>query len=548
MKLHLPPLSRKLIKTVLLFVTLSLAHTALYAQTWNWALGEGDIGNDASNGVTTDLNSNTYITGNIAGKADFSGTIYQGNGIYEMFIAKYAGNGSIIWAKLAGGAGNDQGNAIKWKNGYLYVTGFYEDTATFESTQVISKGSGDAFIAKYNDDGNLLWLRTMNGTGTDYGYALDVDDAGNVFVAGNYEHAITLGTTSLSTANIYAESFFAKYDAQGNLVWAKSTVGNNANLITGLAVDYHGAFYVTGYFGGSFKVGSGTIQASTASYDIFLAKVEQSDGSLDWIRQAGSSYEDGAHGVCCDKDGYPSITGYFAGTAMFGNNSVTYMDYNDIFVAHYDTSGNNLWVRAGRGNKLDVAFAITCDNDGNVISTGMFQNVVDFDGHTLTSPDILDRDVFLISYDKNGNFRWIEKATGLDTDCGLALAMYGNGKVAISGYYLHTLFFGSIEIDYADGNDLFVAVYDPPVVNGLEEVSTQAVKLYPNPVNDWFTISCGDIGAGGTYTITNTLGEILMQGTTSPRLTINARAWPAGVYLLNLRSENKMEVLKLLKQ
>src|SRR5205085_7879568 len=119
----------------LVFLVLSLSSSA---QTWNWAKGEGDIGNDASNSITLDDNGNAYITGNLAGRADFSGTIYQGRGIYDVFIAKYDPSGNLLWVKTAGGADNDQGNAIKYHNNFIYLTGFFNDTAWFESTMLVS--------------------------------------------------------------------------------------------------------------------------------------------------------------------------------------------------------------------------------------------------------------------------------------------------------------------------------------------------------------------------------------------------------------------------
>jgi len=215
MKLHLP------LATFVLSCLLCLASNVSLAQSWVWAKGEGDIGNDVTNSVTTDTYGNTYITGNIAGKADFSGTIYQGNGLYEMFIAKYDPSGNLLWVKLAGGVDNDQGNCIKWNKGFLYVCGGFSDTAFFESTSVISKGESDAFVAKYDDSGNLLWVKPAGGTGFDYASSLDVDNGGNIFVAGTYESNITLSTTNLTTTSFYGESFYAKYDGGGNIVWAK---------------------------------------------------------------------------------------------------------------------------------------------------------------------------------------------------------------------------------------------------------------------------------------------------------------------------------------
>ncbi len=542
MKFHLPLATRH----SLLAIVLCLVSNVSPAQSWVWAKGEGDIGNDAANAVAVDVSGNTYVTGNIAGKANFSGTVYQGNGIYEAYIAKYDPAGNLLWVKLAGGKGNDLGSSIKWDKGFLYLCGTFEDTAFFENTALVTKGQIDAFIAKYDDSGNLIWVRSAGGTGYDNATGITVDNGGNIYIAGNYENSITLGSLNLSSSNLYHESFYAKYDGGGNVVWAKSVTGNNANLITGIAYNYHSGVFLTGYFGGNLKIGVATVNSISPSYDVFLAKVQTGDGSADWLKRAGGTYEDGANGVCSDKEGYPSITGYFAGTAYFNNNSVTYSDYNDVFVARYDTAGNNMWVRAGKGLQLDLGCAITADDNGNIFSTGMFQVFIDFDGHTLNA---IDRDVFLISFDKNGNTRWVAKAGGMDTECGFGIAVHTNGNVSVCGYYLHTCFFGSIQIDYANGNDLFVAKYNAPVVNAVEEVKDDlTVSVYPNPCNSDCGIRIADLTATTTYSVYNSLGETLGSGLLTANSQLPTANWLPGIYFIEVTAAQKTKTLKLIKQ
>lgn len=518
-----------LISALCLFFNLLFAANA-QGQSYVWAKGEGGIGNDAANGIAVDDFGNSYITGNLAGLAEFTGTTVQGVGLYDIILVKYNLFGNLTWAKSAGGIGNDQGNVIKYKDGFLYIAGSYEDTASFlPNGSIISKGEADAFVAKYDLDGNLVWLNHGGGINFDYASGLDVDDDGNVYICGTYETSATFDTSVLTTSNLFAESFIAKYNSNGSLVWAKTTAGSTTNLITGIACG-NNSLYITGFFGGSFSLDASTINSATPSYDVLLARLDL-DGQLMWLKRAGSTYEDAANAIAANENGTVAIAGYFAGTAYFDNHGVTYLDYNDVFVANYDSAGNNLWVRAGKGGQLDVAFALTSDASGNIFSTGMFENSIDFDGNVLSGNG---RDIFLNSYDAAGNLRWLSSAGGIQTNCGLGIAVKADEDIALCGYYLHTCSFGNIDIDYANNNDLFIAEYDPPVVSSVQEaVSAVNFGVFPT-----VCVGCSHLhvktSTTGPYDLQlyDVSGRLVEERNSVYEPTLNVSEFLPGVYFL----------------
>jgi hypothetical protein len=518
----------------LLYITIFFS-VASFAQTYNWAFGEGGIGNDAATSVATDELGNTYITGNLAGVADFSGNTIQGKGVYDIFLAKYDANGNFVWIRTAGAQKNDQGNALRYHNGNLYLSGYFNDSLQIASSLYLGKGNTDVFVAKYDKDGNFLWANVAGGTGSDVSSSLDVDQFGNVYIAGSYSNSIQFDTTTLTTTNLFKESFVAKYNSSGQRQWAKSVIGNSTNLITGVASDKDASVYLCGFFGGNFKYDNTTISSSSPSYDIMLLKIN-TDGQLAWLKKAGSTFEDGANAITCDKDGNPIMVGYFAGTASFDANTVTYKSYNDVFVAKYDPQGNNQWVRAGKGQELDVAYSVVTDDNNNVIVTGMFQDEVDFDGNIQTGTK---RDVYIVSYNANGNFRWMTKGGGGDTDCGLYVALKPNGDVVICGYYLYTCSFGSIQIDYANNNDLFIASFTPPLVNSLsDEPNTEKhLFLYPNPTTSEVFIE--GLTKNEKCYLLNSVGERLPIEIHENQISLSA--FSSGVYLLKISNGTSVD-------
>lgn len=522
-----------------------LSFHAVQAQNFVWAKGEGGIGNEAANAVTVDEVGNSYITGNIAGVAEFSGIEYQGKGIYDVFIAKYDASGNVVWVKTAGGDDNEQGEAIKYKDGYLYVSGYFNDTAWFQNEMIISKGQSDAFLAKYDAQGNLIWIKQAGGIGADHANALDIDEQGNIYAAGNFENSLTAETIQLSTTNLYKESFVISYSPAGNVNWAKSSIGNGVNQITGIAYNHHNAVYVTGYFSNNLQIDQTTVTSNTPSHDVFIGKLG-STGNLIWLKKAGSAYEDNANAVSSDADGNATITGYFSGTALFDANAITYLDYNDIFIAHYDTSGNNLWVKAGRGQQLDIGFAVVSDDEGNIFVTGMFQGQIDFDGHVLNG---FDRDIFLISYDKDGNIRWVNQAGGTDTDCGLGIAIAPSGNISIAGYYRYNCYFGNLQIEYAHYNDLFIAQFQPPVLIGMNELTgANSISVYPNPVvkgDDFWIRTTSEISSATIY---NTMGIVVWKNHTTKLHSMNVPNLPSGTYFVSVVTGEVKTMAKLIIQ
>lgn len=523
---------------------IALITLSVYSQAQNyvWAKGEGGIGNEAANSVAVDEDGNTYITGNLAGDGEFSGTHYYGKGIYEVILVKYNSAGALQWLKMAGGKRNDQGNTLKYANGFLYVGGFFEDTAWFENTMLVSRGNTDAFVAKYDMNGNVVWAQQAGGPELDFISSLDVDQNGNVYAGGVYEKSLRADTTNLTTPNFYQESFYCKYNSAGQLQWAKTTRGNNPNQITGVGCDKNGNAFLTGFFGVNFQLGGFNVSSNTPSYDIFLAKID-ANGNAAWLQKAGSEYEDAANAIAVDGQGNPVIVGYFAGTAVFGGNSVTYYDYNDIFTAKYDPNGNNLWVRAGKGQQLDVAYGVAVDADDNIFLTGMFQVAASFEGNPVIGGD---RDVFIVSYSPTGNFRWLTKAGGINTDCGIGIAVKNNGNVSVCGYHLHTGYFGNIQISYAQNNDLFVAEYDPPFVSGVNDAGqNESLVVYPNPAKDFIQLETKN---AVTVKLTDLSGKLIMVVDYRPGSKVSLNHLATGTYFLQVVNGMHTKTFKVLKQ
>jgi hypothetical protein len=329
---------------------------------------------------------------------------------------------NCLWAKSAGGTDVDYGRSVTTDaSGNVYVMGyFYSPTITFGTTTLTNAGTtgySDMFIAKYDAAGNVLWAKSAVGIDSDRGYSVTTDASGNVYVTGSFDSpTITFGTTTLTNAG-YTDIFIAKYDAAGNVLWAKSEGGTSYDEGYSVATDASGNVYVTGYFISSITFGTTTL-SNAGEEDMFIAKYDAA-GTVLWAKSEGGTSNDYFRSVSTDASGNVYVTGYFySPTITFGTTTLTNAGGFDIFIAKYDAAGNVLWAKSAGGTDDDLGYSVTTDASGNVYVTGSFDSpTITFGTTTLTNAGSVD--MFIAKYDGTG--------TGVGVD-----EMFGNKEISVS--------------------------------------------------------------------------------------------------------------------
>ena len=128
----------------------------------------GGTGTDESNSIARDAAGNLYITGSFTGQAQFgegaAATTLTAVGNSDIFLAKYAPDGGLLWAIGMGGSGSDLGADVEVDAaGNVVVTGRFSTSVDFDpsagQTELTTNGGTDAFVARYTTDG-----RTRLGT------------------------------------------------------------------------------------------------------------------------------------------------------------------------------------------------------------------------------------------------------------------------------------------------------------------------------------------------------------------------------------------------
>jgi hypothetical protein len=229
--------------------------------------------------VCTDVEGNIYVTGFFAFTANFQCDTLTALGDEDIFLAKYDSAGNCIWAKRAGGNytgsySTDRGYAIAVdEDGNVYVTGSFVATADFDSIVLTSETmANDVFLAKYDNDGNVIWVKHAHGFSDEEGRAIVIDPNGDILIAGSYVPNVNFDGNILTGWGNY-DAFVAKYDSDGNFLSFMNAGGPSWNeFIYDIALDKHGNIYTCGSFSDTAYFGNNTLH-SISNYDAFIAKI-----------------------------------------------------------------------------------------------------------------------------------------------------------------------------------------------------------------------------------------------------------------------------------
>ncbi|MBL4705376.1 MAG: SBBP repeat-containing protein, partial [Flavobacteriales bacterium] len=363
----------------------------------------------------------------------------------------FAQNPTFEWANKMGGVLTDIPRSIAVDaSGNVYSTGYFQGTVDFDpgagTTNLISAGLRDIYIQKLDANGNLLWVKQIEATLNCNGYGITVDASGNVFTTGNFEGTADFdpgaGAANLTSVGGY-DVFIQKLDVNGNFLWVKQIGGNSTDSSVSIALDASGNIFTSGKFKETvdFDPGVGVLNlTSLGGFDLFIQKLD-ANGDFLWAKRMGGTSHDLNEGMAIDASGNVLTTGFFSYTADFdpgvGTANLTSAGLRDIYIQKMDANGNFLWAKQIGGTAYDAGTSITVDASGNVFTTGIFQDTVEFDPGIgtaiLISPGSYDS--YVQKLDANGNFLWVKQMTGTSGVYSYAIALDVSGNIYTTGSF-----------------------------------------------------------------------------------------------------------------
>lgn len=445
-----------------------------------WAKQVGGVDYDYIRSVEVDAAGNLVIMGSFMGTVDFD----PGTGVANLtassngdpFVLKLDAAGNYIWAKKIAGIVTANTTDVA---GNIYVSGPFVGTVDFDpgpaTFNLTSTGFLDIFVSKLDASGNFIWAKRMGGNNLNLSTAVAADKWGNVYTTGIYT-----GTTDFDPG--------------------------------------------TGVF---------NFTANGMDYDVFLTKFNAS-GDLVWARSVGSPAYDAGVDLALDTSGRPVLAGTFSDTMDFdpgaGVHTLIPSSSGNAFLEVFDTAGNFAWANVIGGG---VSFAnsstinsIAIDSANNIIAGGLFVDGADFDPgaavYNLLSAG--DADMFVASYNStNSNLNWVNQGGGISYDAAYGVETGSAGTVYVAGEFQSNSFiYGAATLTNSPGNDMDVfivklgacsaAPVQPSAINGPAVLCNNAANatFYAPAINGatsyTWTLPSGWTGSSTTNTINVTPG------------------------------------------
>lgn len=435
-----------------------------------YAVQVGGGGDDVVSGMARDAAGNLLLAGSFQGTVDFdpgAGSVpLTSSGGNDIFVAKYAANGTLLWAKKAGGSGSDVATSVAVDNaGNVVVSGSYSQTAAIGGTNLTSNGSTDAFLWKLDSAGNSVWARGFGGSAIDGATGVDVASNGDVVATGFFSGTVDFdpgaGVQNQTSAGSTDAFVLRLSAAAGNLVWARQMGGSGADRGEDVNVTPAGDITTTGSYTGTvdFNPGAGVNNLnSTGSTDGFVQQLT-SAGNYRWAQSFGSAGSaDRGNDVTSD-----------AASNIF----VTGVSNNDIWVSRLNASGGTTWTRTFGGSATDIGESIDVAADGSILVSGSYRATVNFGGGNKVAAG--GSDGFLLSLSGQGNYTAVNTFGGALDDSAFGAIREDADSYLFAGSFRSTVDFAvgtSVQSLTSKGaSDAFFA--RAASVIGLDDGATQ---------------------------------------------------------------------------
>lgn len=499
--------TKRLLYIIFSFIGINISTAQVMSTEWVKSLGGSYL--DGAGSVIVDQEGNSYISGHFKWEADLldgeEEEIYSGESS-EAFIQKYNAEGELQWTNIYGGDFNQSVRVLNINsNNELIVGGSFSGTVDLDAT-----------------DGELLY--TSVGFANFYIMKLNTDGE-TQWVYTVEEESNGIDNLVIDSSNdiyaIYDMGKIIKLDDAGVFQWSQSY--DFASEIYGVDIDETGNIYTIGSYEGDYSFTVGEQEFSLDSGDtgaIYILKLDNT-GEMIWAKhfhQTEAGFSDIGLGnvVKCIPGGGIYVGGRFTGTYDFDTGealeSATAIGSIGAFFAQLDDNGNLNWVKTfgGDGYETDVN-AMILDDDGNVYLTGVFNGTGDLDpGAEVQTVTTEEGDILIQKYNAEGDMLSAYLCGGEGNEQAAGIAKF-NDTIYLVGVYEDIVDFqlgnGDTHIRESAGeNDGFFMKVEECMITDIDFQEIELADLEADCILEtWMEAPMGMTNCGTSITATTDL-------------------------------------------
>ncbi|MBP7562839.1 MAG: hypothetical protein KA886_03540 [Candidatus Cloacimonetes bacterium] len=286
------------------------------------------------------------------------------------------------------------------------------------------------WLHQYGDQVNnqVLWESTL-------------DQNGNLYAVGYFVNTLPLGNQILTTHGDH-DLYLAKFNSQGEPIWAVSAGGTDLDKATGVAIGQDGNIYITGYVMSPTIAFSDSVFTMHSQGDIYIAKFTP-DGQRIWFKHFGATPQNESdyfvgfsNSITIDHNNNILIAGGYYKKMVIEDVTLTPEFYGNGFAVKFNQNGSLLWAKQTNASYYGRGYGIAVDSQNNVYLGGDFNGILNFENQNYTGSNDFES-AYLVKYDSQGNYQWSKAFIGDDQNICKKLKIDNSDHVIMAGNYFH---------------------------------------------------------------------------------------------------------------
>jgi len=500
---------------------------AIFAQAppaVEWQRNLGGSGSDVANSVAQTPDGGYILCGTTeSNNGDVSG--FQG--VQDIWVVKLDASGNIQWERSLGGSSNDFGEqALPLADGGFLVIG---GTRSNNGNVSGNHGMYDAWLAKLDANGNLIWQRCYGGAMNDWARSAKATLDGGFLIAG----ASSSSDGDVTSNAGFMDYWILKVDALGAILWQRSFGGSMSEDAFAIALTNDGGCVVLG----SSSSSDGDVSGSHGSLDQWIIKLDE-NGDLEWQRPSGGSGTEFGFAIAVLSD--ETILAVGGSDSQDGDVTTAYGDY-DLWAIQLTPLGAALEDRSYGGSGSDIGREVLQIGDNGLVYCG---SSTSNNGDLESNQGALDG--WLFRTNGQGDIVWNLSLGGSLNDSFEAMQATSDG-----GYIL----VGASESNNGDlpGNngssDVWVVKLGADPLSVAELSDMAAIRVFPNPSKDHIQVQLPLSMRNAQWQLHDAQGRVVVKGREpGTSLSIDLQHLASGAYTLVVEARGERQSVVVVKE